>query len=243
MSRFHIVLLAAIPILGSNGAMAATSPSATGSSSVVNATLSVVGFGSETLPDQLPVTYTAPPTGKATPVIKKNFSASHSYFGGEIVLTAKAKTAKDTAQGGVASGATTAKGTSTISTPTLKVDAHGETILTGTAASIVSSATVSKPKTGTPTTSASVTITGLTLSSQMFGLNIKNLTVSPKPNQILAKNKAGTAKIIGNRQVTVRKAGKVTGVVVNALDVQLTNFVYGPYTLSGDIVIANSTAK
>jgi len=234
-------MLATLPIFATGGAMAAGN-TATGSSSAVSGTLTVQGFPSDTLSPQLPATYTAPPTGKATPVVKKNFSATHTYYG-QIALTTKAKSVTDTASGALASGATTATGGSTIVSPSLAAVAQGKNILTASATKILSTAHVSKTQTGKVTTKGTTTLTGLTVTSSLFGLNIQNLDVTATPNQVLAKNSDGTAKVIANYQVPVKTGGKVTGVNVSAIDVHLSNFKYGAYVISGDIAIANSAAK
>jgi hypothetical protein len=219
----------------------AAGPSATGSAWAVGATFKPVGWPRAKLPNQQIATYTAPPKGK-TETTKKNFSTALG-FGPDYWLTTKAMTVTDTAEGYIVSGATTVKSTATVSSPRVTFVGHEKMILTATASQIASSAAVSRTNTGTPKIKASVIITGLTLSSALLGIHIKNLTVSPKANQVLAKNANGTVEIIANYQIPIKTAGKVTGMVVNALDIHLQNFSYQSDKLSGDIAIANTAVK
>jgi hypothetical protein len=240
MARIYLTVAASLLAFTAGEAVAA-STTATASSSAFSATFSVAGAGSQSLAAQLPATVTVPPAKTVKNAPANPLTINKTYFGA-ITISGTITKVSDVAQGsGLKAGVLTAGASSTLTTSSVTAVAQGSNIFSASSNSVASTAAITK-KNGTPTTSTTTTISGLTFSSSVFGINLKNKSYNLTKQKIIGQNTAGTAFLIANHTTPIKTGSKIMS-AVDALDLHLVDFSYGPYKISGDVALGTSSVK
>ena len=194
------------------------------------------------LGNQLPAVGSAPPSYNvktAAPSYSKVLAtpggASVGVRAGSITSTAAAATPYP--------GAIQSVGQSAIGTfnTTVGVPVVG-TLLSISAANVVSRAVFTKTRSGTRTAAGYANIGNVVVNAPLLGFNNKSFSGAPKVNQILYQSPDKSVTIYLNRQTRTVVAGKPTSVTVNAIAVEFSKAVQSQ-ALGADIAIGTATAN
>jgi hypothetical protein len=231
-------VVAACGILAPQPLLAAT-VAAGSSANAVSATITVNG-ASSSLAKQVLAIGIAPPAYSQNPKVT-SYSKTASLSGLTVALTAQNVSDSASSKGLDATGGVTVLSGAQIGLLSATLSSGAGTALTLSANTLVSSASFATTKAGANTATGSTSIASLTINSALFG--IKNLSFTGKPvaNKILFHNSDNSVVVYLNRQVSMKKLGKLTAFDVSAVVLHINNFKYGPYTISGDINIATSS--
>jgi hypothetical protein len=238
-----ISLIAVAATLAASSAMAA-SPTGNSSAAALNFTLSVNG-AKASLTNQVYATGSAPPNYNV-PVPLKTFSKKKT-FSNQLTLKASAANILETAAGKSAGGGLTTTSSSSVDTFSATVSSAAGTALTitavnnGTTPSLLSTASFAITKAGKITPKGTTTFGTVSIVAPLF--NINKTVSGPQAANTYVYGKAGDAvTLIANRQTPITSGGKTTGTIVDALALHVDNYVYGPYTISGDITVGTDKA-
>jgi hypothetical protein len=246
MSLQNFSLIAVAATLAASSAMAA-SPTGNSSATALNFNLSINGANAS-LTNQVYATGSAPPNYSVqTPLAK--FSKTKT-FSNQLTLKATAANILDKATGKSASGGLTTTSSSSAGSFGATVSSAAGTALTititppkktPTAPALLSTASFAITSAGKTTSKGTATFGTVTIAAPLF--NINKTISGPQAANTYVYGKAGDAvTLVANRQTPIKSGGKTTGIVVDALALHVNNYVYGPYTISGDIAVGTDKA-
>jgi hypothetical protein len=216
--------------------------SASSSAAALNFSFSVSG-------DKASLTNQVFATGSAPPAYNKKtalptYSKTVKYSDGlTLKVTTKAITDIASSTGTTAAGGITASASSTISALNSTVSTVLGAAITASASKILSKASFATIKSGKVTPTGSVSITGLSFSAPAFDVKTVTFSGAATPNKVLYESSDKSVVVYANRQVTTKSAGKTTGITVDAIALHVTNYKYGPYTITGDLALGTCVAK
>ena len=155
-----------------------------------------------------------------------------SATGIETVATGKAATATGIA---VTASATAASFTGTLS------NASGK-LMTITTGKITSGASFTQTKAGARSTKGDAKLVKVKIDAPKLGIS-KTFTGTPKPNQVLYRDKERSIVIFLNRQTKTKVDDKDAGLAVDAVDIQFADAQVGGDTISGAIAIGPTSTR
>jgi hypothetical protein len=245
MMRFPLLPLALVVSAIARPACAGPLPLATaltaGSTAAV-VDLAFVVNGQKTNPGpELLVSGSAPPAyDKKTE--RSSYARTTKILGGLVFKRSATKVESvasghaNTATGAVSKGESTVGGFSgTLSSPL-------GTLVTVTTGAVSTQAVFSRTKAGVSKAEGLVKIGNLKIDAPVLGIN-KTFSGSPAPNKVLYQNSDKSVVIYLNRQVETRSAGKLTGIAVEAVDVQIRNYKLAGNSFSGTIMVEPTLAQ
>ena len=248
MLRYHLPAAGAVAILLAAGpapadpVSAVAVPALTGSSNaaIVHLQVTLNGKKSDSGPE-LPAAGSAPPAyDKQT--IKSSYKKSTQIVGG---LTF------DRSATGIVTAATGRAAAATGILTTASAEVHSFTgtlnsplgkLITVTTGKIESEARFTQTKAGARAVQGSTSLLSVRIDSDALGIH-KTYSGKPKPNDVLYHNSDNSLVIYLNRQITTTVAGKVAGLTVDAIDVQLNKLTFVGQTVSGSITVGPAVAK
>lgn len=248
MLRYLLLPAGAVAILSAAGAPALAetaqqaAPALTGSSSaaIVHLRTIVNGKKSDSGPE-VPAAGTAPPAYNRK-TIKSTYKKSTQILGG-LTFDRSATQIQSIATGSatVATGILTtasaevASFTGTLNSPLGK-------LITVTTGKVESEARFTQTKAGARSVQGKTSLLNVHISAPALGIN-KTYSGNPKPNQVLYHNGDNSIVIYLNRQIRTTVAGRIAGLTVDAIDVQINNLKFAGQTVSGSITVAPTLAK
>jgi hypothetical protein len=232
---------AASPALAESSPAAAV-PALTGSSSAAIVHLIFVVNGKKSDSGaELPAAGSAPPTyDKKT--IKSSYAKTTDVLDG--IVFKRSATSVDTVATGHAATATgvVATASATVSSFHGTLTSPLGTLVTVTTGKISSHSAFSQTKAGVRTAKGGTSLVSVHIDAPVLGIN-KTYTGTPKVNEVLFHNSDNSVIIYLNRQITTTTAGKVSGLTVDAIDVQINKYKLAGNTISGSITVGPTTAK
>ncbi|HEX4507177.1 MAG TPA: choice-of-anchor P family protein, partial [Alphaproteobacteria bacterium] len=115
-------------------------------------------------------------------------------------------------------------------------------VITVTTGKIQSEARFTQTKAGVRSVQGSTSLLNVRIDSDALGIH-KTYSGKPKPNDVLYHNSDNSLIIYLNRQIKTTVAGKVAGITVDAIDVQLNNLKFAGQRASGSITVGPAVAK
>jgi hypothetical protein len=237
-----ISLIAVATTLAASSAMAA-SPTGNSNAAALDFNLSINGVNAS-LTNQVYATGSAPPNYSVqTPLAKFSKTKTFSL----LTLKASATNILDKAAGKSANGGLTTTSSSSADTFTATVSSAAGTALTITAVkgatvpSVLSTASFAITSAGKTTSKGTTTFGTVTIAAPLFNIN-KTISGTQAANTYVYGKAGDAVTLIANRQTPIKSGGKITGIIVDALALHANNYVYGPYTISGDITVGTDKA-
>jgi hypothetical protein len=217
-----------------------SAPTASSTAAVVDSVFVVNGKKTNPAPE-LSVSGSAPPTyDKKT---ERSTYAHTTKIAGGLTFTRSATKIESEASGHAAKATGVAsKGEATVSGFAGKLTSPLGTLLTVTSGPVSTQATFTQTKAGVVKAQGAVKIGNLKIDAPVLGIT-KTFNGSPAPNKILYQNNDKSIIVYLNHQVVTKLAGKVTGITVQAVDVQVNNFTLGDTTFSGTLMVEPTSAK
>ncbi len=213
---------------------------ASSTAAVLDSAFVVNGHKTNPAPE-LPVSGSAPPTydKKAQ---RSTYAHTTKIVGG---LTFKRSATKiESEASGHAAKATglASKGEASVSGFSGTLSSPLGTLITVTTGPVTTQATFIRTKAGVSKAEGNVKIGNLKINAPVLGIS-KTFNGTPAPNKVLYQNSDKSIVIYLNRQVETKLAGKVTGITVTAVDVQVTNYKLAGSTFSATVLVEPTSAK